>query len=55
MSVVAELIQCRRELGLQAPLEADFIQGLDKVPYALVTLVDCQAAPPGPRGPDAGL
>lgn len=53
VSVVAELIQCRRELGLQAPLEADFIQGLDKFPYALVTLVDCQGSTP--RAPGARM
>ena len=32
VSVVAELIQCRQALGLQAPLEPDFISGLDKFP-----------------------
>lgn len=50
VSVVAELIQCRKDLGLQAPLEADFIQGLDQFPYALVTLVDCQGSTPRGTG-----
>lgn len=50
VSVVAELIQCRKALGLQAPLEPDFIQGLDQFPYALVTLVDCQGSTPRKAG-----
>ena len=51
--MVAELIQCRKALGLQAPLEADFIQGLNRFPYALVTLVDCQGSTP--RAPGARM
>ena len=38
---------------LQAPLEPDFISGLDKFPYALVTLVDCQGSTP--RAPGARM
>lgn len=53
VSVVAELIQCRQALGLQAPLEPDFIAGLDQFPYALVTLVDCQGSTP--RSPGARM
>lgn len=53
VSVVAELIQCRKALGLQAPLEPEFIQGLDQFPYALVTLVNCQGSTP--RGPGARM
>ena len=53
VSVVAELIQCRQALGLQAPLEPDFIRGLDQFPYAMVTLVDCQGSTP--RSPGARM
>lgn len=53
VSVVAELIQCRKDLGLQAPLEPDLIAGLDQFPYALVTLVDCQGSTP--RAPGARM
>lgn len=53
VSVVAELIQCRQALGLQAPLEPDFILGLDQFPYAMVTLVDCQGSTP--RSPGARM
>ena len=53
VSVVAQLIQCRQALGLQAPQEPDFIAGLDQFPYAMVTLVDCQGSTP--RSPGARM
>lgn len=53
VSVVAELVRRRRDLGLRAPLEASFVQALDRFPYALVTLVDCQGSTP--RSPGARM
>lgn len=50
VSITAELIQCRKALGLEAPLDAAVIDALDKPPYAMVTLVDCQGSTPRGEG-----
>lgn len=53
VSIVAELIQRRRDLGIRAPLEGRLIQALDRFPYAMVTLVDSQGSTP--RSPGARM
>lgn len=53
VSIAAQLIRCRRELGLEAPLESGLIEALDHPPFALVTLVACQGSTP--RGPGARM
>jgi xanthine dehydrogenase accessory factor len=53
VSIVAQLIQCRKALGREAPLEHSVIAALDRTPYAMVTLVDCQGS--SPRGPGARM
>ena len=53
VSVVAELVCRRRDLGLRAPLEEPFLRALDHFPYAVVTLVDSQGSTP--RGPGASM
>lgn len=50
VSITAELIQCRKNLGLEAPLTPDVIEALDRFPYAMVTLVDCQGSTPRSEG-----
>ena len=50
VSIVAELIRCRKALGLEAPLDVGLIDALDQPPYALVTLVDCQGSTPREPG-----
>lgn len=50
VSIVAQLIQCRKALGVEAPLDNGLIDALDGPPYALVTLVDCQGSTPRGEG-----
>ena len=50
VSVTAQLISCRKELGVEAPLDGGLISALDKPPYALVTLVDCKGSTPRGEG-----
>ena len=50
VSIVAELIQCRSALGLEAPLDPAVIDTLDKTPYAMVTLVHCAGSTPRSEG-----
>lgn len=50
VSIVAELIRCRKALGRSAPLDSGLIDALDQPPYALVTLVDCQGSTPREPG-----
>ena len=50
MSIVAELIRCRHALGLEAPLTPAVIDALGKMPYAMVTLVNCEGSTPRSEG-----
>ncbi len=50
VSIVAELIQCRSELGLEAPLDSGVVEALDAAPYAMVTLVKCSGSTPRSEG-----
>lgn len=50
VSIVAELIQCRSELGLEAPLDSGVAEALDAAPYAMVTLVKCSGSTPRSEG-----
>ncbi len=61
VSIVAELIQCRSALGLEAPLDSGVTEALDAAPYAMVTLVKCSGSTPRSEGarmlvfPDGGI
>lgn len=50
VSIVAQLIACRKGLGVEAPLEQALIDALDKPPFALVTLVECRGSTPRGAG-----
>jgi xanthine dehydrogenase accessory factor len=50
VSIVAELIQCRSELGLEAPLDSGVAESLSNAPYAMVTLVNCSGSTPRSEG-----
>ena len=50
VSIVAELIRCRHTLGLEAPLTPTVIDALGKMPYAMVTLVNCEGSTPRSEG-----
>lgn len=50
VSITAELIRCRAELGLAAPLDAGVAEALDAPDYAMVTLVDCSGSTPRSEG-----
>ncbi len=50
VSIVAELIQCRHALGLEAPLIPAVIDALGEMPYAMVTLVNCEGSTPRSEG-----
>lgn len=50
VSIVAELIRCRHMLGLEAPLTPAVINALGKMPYAMVTLVNCEGSTPRSEG-----